>query len=310
MRRVDFFIVGQPKSGTTALAQFLSEHPEVCMAKPKEPEYFATDIMRESDKHYGSQKYMMIRTAEDYARCFSHCTEEKLLGEATATYLRSKEAAKNIYRYNKNAKIIMILRNPVDFMYSMHMQYLNSAIETEEDFERAIKLETNRKMGKNLPKKVRYPSALYYTEQAKYYQHIKRFLDLFPRRQVLILTNEEFKKDNEAVFEQVLDFLDINSRFKPEFKEVHKSKKPRSKLLNNLMHTPIVWKTMHGVLSPNQFTKISAIMHRLVLKEQSRKKLDPKLRSELEKRMIEDVKRTSRLINRDLTKEWGMDGDS
>ena len=95
----DFAIVGEPKSGTTALADFLGGHPGICMSVPKETAYFATDLREESDRFHGRPAYFEFRTEEDYETAFAHC-EGGLRGDGSTAYLHSREAAANLHEAN------------------------------------------------------------------------------------------------------------------------------------------------------------------------------------------------------------------
>lgn len=305
-KKIDFVIAGQPKSGTTALAQFLAEHPQICFSQPKEPGYFATDFIEESDAFYGRERFFHTRTPEEYDKRFEHYEAGQSLGEATTWYAFSKTAAGNIYQHNPSAKIIILLRNPVDFAHSLHMQYVNSTREDEEDFAKALELEEQRKQGKHIPERTLAPSFLWYTERGKYYEQVKRYLDIFPAKNVLVLTNEEFNQDNAAVFKKVLRFLEIDTSFTPGFKTVKGSEAPRFKTLNALARTSWLVKSLHRALPPKAYVAVSAIVHKIILKRQPRKPMDPKLRKELTALFLPDVKKTGKLLGRDLAKEWHL----
>lgn len=236
-RKVDFVIAGQPKSGTTALSQFLSRHPEICMSYPKEPGYFATDFRHESDAFHGKPRYFPARTPEDYDEHFTHAKPGQLLGEASTCYAYSQAAAHHIYQHNPKAKIIIMLRNPVDFMHSLHTQYVNETVENETDFEKALELEPQRKQGINVPPRTRCPSYHLYRERTKYADHAQRYLQYFGPENVLIISNEEFKEDNKAVCQEILRFLGVDTDIVPDFNNVHGSKSPRFSWLNKLIHT-------------------------------------------------------------------------
>lgn len=304
--RIDFVIGGQPKSGTTALANFLAQHPQVCFSRPKEPEYFATDLMDESDAFYGAPRYLKIRTPEEYARCFAHAEHGQILGEATAIYGRSRAAAANIRAHNPHAKVIFILRNPADFVHSMHMQNVNSAMEDETDFERALDLEDERRQGRALPAGVRYPSALYYSDLGKYHDQLERFLEVFPREQLLFLTNDEFRRDNTGVIQRVYRFLEIDDGFEPEVGEVHGSKTPRFAGLNRMLNAPAVRNTAHRVLPTALYVKLSKAAHDVTLKPQERLTMSAAVRQRLDATFVDDVRATGELIGRDLVTEWGL----
>lgn len=306
--KIDFAIVGNPKSGTTALAHFLSQHPEVCMSKPKEPNYFATDHIQESDAWHGKQKYFPIRTQQQYAKCYDHKKLGQKLGEASPRYLHSKAAAGNIFEHNPQAKIIIMLRHPVDFMYSNHRQLVNSCIEDEDDFATALRLENRRKEGQAIPKGALYPSHFFYTEKAKYYPLVKRYFDIFPKKNILVLTNEEFKDDNAKVFQKVLKFLDVDdATFSPAFTMINSSKAPRSKIFNKLFNHPGLRRLLHKTLGPSLYSKLSNTGRSIALKDQPRDKLSPTLKKELESQFVEDLHKTSELTNRKLASEWGID---
>ena len=132
----NFFIVGAAKSGSTALQEMLSKHPNIYMSPVKEPHYFSNDIKKndfttlnkkfrkqrikfDSDGSVVPRHQLYIDNEEDYLRLFKDsCENHKSLGEASVSYLYSKNAAKNIYQFNSNSKIIIILRNPIDRAFS------------------------------------------------------------------------------------------------------------------------------------------------------------------------------------------------
>ena len=92
----NLFIVGAAKSGTTSLHSYLRSHPQIYMSEPKEPHYFCTDFHRSSDLLKGTQSGFGMRSKEDYLALFEGVNDSKLVGEASASYLHSKEAASNI----------------------------------------------------------------------------------------------------------------------------------------------------------------------------------------------------------------------
>lgn len=304
---VDFVIAGQPKSGTTALAQFLSEHPQICISYPKEPHYFATDTIAESDKFYGKPMYFLLRKPKDLKKLFAHRGKGQLLGDASTGYLYSKVAAKNIREHNPEAKIIILLRNPVDFIHSLHTQYVNEAVENETDFSKALALEKDRKKGKSIPPKTRCPSYHFYLERIKYHEQVKRYYDVFPEDQILVLIAEEFRHDNQKYYQEVLRFLGVDSDFMPNFGTVHESKVPRLPLLNQLVHTLWFKKALYITLRPRLYTKIHKKINKLLLKKQHRSKMDGELRAELEKKAKPEIEKISKFLDKDLASIWSYE---
>lgn len=302
---IDFAIVGQPKSGTTALAQFLGEHPKICMSFPKEPVYFATDLIQESDAFYGSRTYFEFRTEQDYAGLFAHCRPGQLRGDASTPYLLSKVAASNIRAVNPDVKIIVMLREPVAFMHSLHMEYLNETIEDEPDFARALEKESLRKAGQCIPARVRCPSYVFYRERARYSGQLARYYAVFPRKNLLVMTMEEFRQDNERHYRRALDFLGVDPQYVPSFGVVHASRAPRSRRLNHVLNTPALKHALFKALGPRRYIALRDRVARLVLKEQPRAELTPVLERELREEFGTEVERVSELVGRDLRSVWG-----
>lgn len=109
VEKTNFFIVGAPKSGTTALVTYLTHNPEVYMFNPKEPNWFCTDFPELGETNSLLGYHNFFSCAND---------KHKAVGEASTIYLYSKAAAENIFKYNSNSKIIIMVRNPVQLVYS------------------------------------------------------------------------------------------------------------------------------------------------------------------------------------------------
>lgn len=308
MHSVDFFIVGQPKSGTTALASFLDEHPEISISIPKETGYMSTDHAKESDAFHGGPRYFHIRTPEQYEAAFAHAKPGQLLGDASTNYLYSKAAAQEIAKNNPEAKIIIMLRNPVDMVYSLYNQYRNETKEHLETFEEALKHEKDRKKGRKLSAQAVTPSYFLYKERGLYHGQIKRYQEIFNKNQLRFIITEEFRKDNAACYQDVLKFLGVkDSSFRPEFKSVHESKAPRSKLANIFFNAYSLKKIALKLLGQRGYTWIQRkVMAPLLFKSAPRQSLDPALRKELEDFYRPDVAALSKDIGIDLVKLWGF----
>src|SRR5690625_588329 len=148
----NFFIIGAPKSGTTALSEYLRQHPEVLFSNPKEPHFFNDDF---SHRH--------ITSLDKYLSCFAHATgEERALGEGSVFYLYSKTAVSNIVGQSPHAKFIVMLRIPIEAVYSWHWEVLFNHGENLNDFEEAWHAQEKRKQGKSLPPHNRVREALRY----------------------------------------------------------------------------------------------------------------------------------------------------
>lgn len=304
MKKADFFIVGFMKSGTTALANFLDQHPDICISVPKEPAYFAQDLMAESDSFHGKKVYFKVRSLKDYAQLFKQAESERFYGEASTAHIYSKVAAKKIHEYNPDAKIIIMIRNPVDFLHALHMQYVNETVENEEDFEKALELEAARKKGRSVPRRVRVPSYLYYSERLKYYQQVKRYFDIFPRNQILTILHDDFLNDNDKTYKKVLNFIGADSEFTPNFDVVHGSKSPRSKLFNTAINYPPFKNTLHKILGGHLYTKLHKSLGPLIMQRKKRADISPKVKEQIIKTARPELTKLSKLLGVDLVKRW------
>jgi len=306
MKTPNLFIVGQPKSGTTALHSFLEQHPDIFMSNPKEPAYFSKDFHKESDRFHDKKLYFSFRDKNSYLKLFSSVKKEKVVGESSTNYLYSKVAAKEIHSFNPNAKIIMMLREPVALMYSLYNQYLNETQENVGSFQEALSLEDSRKKGENIPSRIRSPSYLFYSERVKYLEQIRRYFDLFDKDKIKILIFEEFKLNNEETYKDVLKFLGVKD-FEPEFKEVHFSKKPRSSFFNNVLRNPFLTKPFKVVLPMNFYVKIRDFFHNILMKKELNIPIDKELEKQLKFSYKKDILKLSKYLKEDLIKIWGYD---
>lgn len=310
MIKPNLFIVGEPKSGTTTLYQLLRQHPDVFLSEDKEPSFFCKDFIEESINFYGSNLFFHYQDLDSYLKLFKKARNEKIVGEATTRYLYSKTAAKEISNFNPDAKIVMMLREPVEFLHSLHSQYLSNPFEDERDFAKALALEKSRKKGKNIPKVAKFPSQLYYRERAKYAEHIQRFLNHFTTKQIFVIILENFRDDMEETYERLLNFLEL-PEFKPNFKIVNTNTEPHSQTLFNTMHSPRLKMFLWRVFPKSFFIKLRNLSTKLLLKKTKRTPLDSEVRKQLMRDCNPEVENINKLLNekglihQDLKALWG-----
>ena len=194
-----------PKAGTTSLHRYLSEHPDTCMALDKEPHYFSVDLLQEGTDFHGYPKYTRYPTSEDYHTLFAERGSAYCSRRVISILFVFSGGCKKIYEYNPDAKIIIMLREPVAFLYSLHSQGLYSGNETESDFASALELESVRRQGQRLPSTVHFPSRLFYRDHWKITEQIKRFVDTFGTEQVRVIVFDDFKSDTETEVRGVME---------------------------------------------------------------------------------------------------------
>jgi Sulfotransferase family len=189
-RLPDFFIVGHPKSGTTALWDMLKGHPQIYPSAVKEP-YFLADELRPpaaTPRSFG----WTPGTLEEYLSLFAGATREQRAGEASAPYLWSRTAAARIAEVQPAARIVAILREPASFLHSLHLQLVQIYIEPEKDMRKAIALEDERRQGRSLPENRSWgPHGTLYSEYVRYVEQLRRYHERFPPEQVLVLIYDD-----------------------------------------------------------------------------------------------------------------------
>ena len=139
-------------------------------------------------------------TLEEYLSLFTAARPDQLVGEGSPQYLRSAVAASGIAQAQPAARIIAILREPVSFLRSFHLQMLSSNVEEETDFGKALALERERREGRRVPRHCRDPAVLMYSEHVRYVEQLRRYEALFSRENMLVLIYDDYRTDNGQRF--------------------------------------------------------------------------------------------------------------
>jgi hypothetical protein len=309
MIKPNFFIVGKPKSGTTSLHYMLDQHPDIYMSPVKEPHHFHRDYIEEAEKRNSGYLGLPYKDRKDYLKLFEGAESEKIVGESSTGYLYSKRAAQEIAKFNPDAKILMVFREPVDFIHSLHSQFLRSGNENERDFRKALLLEESRKRGENIPPRTSFSKNLFYSEQGKYCEQVERFFRNFRKSQIKVSIYEDFRADNLSIYREILESLGINPDFKPKLMEANPNKKMRFlKLATWLVYHGDKKDGAIGQWAPNWFLKrVRPVLSGLFFKKIRREQLDPELRRELSVKFRSEVVVLSEIIGIDLVKKWGYE---
>ncbi len=201
--KVDFFIVGAPKAGTTALHAHLAKHPQVCMSSDKEPNYFSFEEIEEQQLYYHKEN---VKSESDYNSLFECEESAKLRGEASVSYLFYKEVPQRIKSYNPDAKIIISLRQPVQRAYShFQMDYSLGLVN--------VSFEEIYRNGPNHPATGNYFQQ--YFLLSDYADQVERYQRQFPHQQICILLHEDLIRDPDKTMKKVFHFLGIEKEIGP-----------------------------------------------------------------------------------------------
>ena len=296
-----FFISGAPRCGTTALYQYLSDHPHIFMSEVKETNYFASD--------FPHVQKVIYKSVDDYHKLFEKSKPEHLVaGEASPFYLFSKVAFENMRAYNPKAKVILSLRNPIDFIQSYHQLNLSLLREDEKDLSKAWGLYEDRKKGQRIPPSARQPELILYQEVGQFGKYVEHLFDIFPREQVKIYLFDELSSNPRAVYEDTLAFIGITSDNRTNFPKVNAGFGVKSQLIARFLHPPqSIYKPLMGFVSlfgakfmKNMFSQYDKL-ERLNTTQTKRGSLSADLQAKMLDHFRPDIERLSTLIARDLS---------
>ena len=295
--RPNFFIVGAPKCGTTALYRYLRLHANIYMPVKKEPHFFARDL----------GTYPAIKTMEQYSALFADAKEQhQRVGEASVYYLRSAVAIANIREFNPDARIIAMFRNPVEMVHSFHSQLLYWAEENEADFETAWRLQEPRSRGIDLPPGSRGAFLLQYAEMGRLGAQLERLLSVFPSSQVKLIVYDDFAASPKQVYDEVIAFLGLPHDGRTEFPRINENKRTRVDWLRKFLRKPppVLQRAYREVKARVGRGRMDAVrkgvIERMTVQER-REPLSPAFRAELVEVFRDEVALLGRLLGRDLS---------
>jgi len=309
----DFFIVGQPKSGTTALYEMLRHHPRIYMPELKEPWYFASDMV---PRFQPPRSAAPLKTLDEYRSLFADARPEQRIGEASSSYLLSRTAAARIAEVRPDARIIAILREPASFLRSLHLQLLRTHVENQQDLRRAISLEGARREGKKVPRRSHRPQLLLYSDHVRYVEQLRRYHEAFPPEQVLVLIYDDFRRDNEGTVRTVRRFLGVEEDSPVEVKDANPTNaRMRSQQIDELLNVvsvgrgPVSRAVKAGlkVVMPSELRGRAIALTQRHLVNGTPRPPDEELMLELRRRFKGEVVALGEYLDRDLVALWGYD---
>jgi hypothetical protein len=297
------FIVGAPRCGTTALFDLLSQHPDVCGSVPKEPHCFCTDFHEESDRHHGRRLRFLIRTPEEYRAIFRDPSKRVQL-EASTAYLQSRSAPANIRAFDPEAHIVVMVREPVMLLQSLHAKMTSLGVEDLRDFQSALDAEDERRAGRRLPPGLYWPSSLYYSDRIKLGDQIERYRSVFSAARVKVIVYDDFRDDNLATYAEVARFAGLDERFRPDPRRVNPNREMRFPALSRLL-TRVGDSPVRRLFPAGSWKHMGRRLRYANTKITDRRPLDPGVRRALMARVRPEVERLSQVLDRDLLTLWG-----
>ncbi len=294
----NLFLVGAPRSGTTTLHTCLAQHPEIFMSTPKEPHYFCKDVNEEFEDYQGGSTDPLFKHLDQYLRIFQAGAGKELRGESSVFYLYSDRALRDIPRFNPQAKAIVMFREPLEFLRSLHAKYLWDGDEECRDFEQALDLEPERRAGRSLPPNVRFPSILFYSRYAAYADRLALCRESFGPERVHVVLLEDFRARPQEVWRGVLEFLGVQPIPLPPDTDRNPNLEPRSLWLNRVLRDR---KRRRAWLR----RRVRIVLEHLNKRESPRAPLPPEVASRLRKRFEPEVQKLEACLGRELRGLWG-----
>jgi hypothetical protein len=306
LRKPNFFIVGAPKCGTTSLWSYLKGHPEIYMPPLKEIYFFDTDLWeKRRERPWAQLNQGRAPSLEQYLSCFAAAGEQKRIGEATPSYLRSLHAPHEIKAFSPAAQIIIMLRNPVDMMYALHSQVLRASFTWNRsagqgvelppiaDFEAELEADSRRADGQ-----VRG-----YRNFANFPEQVQRYFDLFGRENVHTIIYDDLKENSAEVGRETLRFLGVRPDLAAEFPKANRNEQVRNvRFQRMLVRQPRALRAMSRALIPQWLrSRIQGGLLSSNLVVRPRPPMKPELRRRLQKEFEPKVEQLSTLLGRDLS---------
>lgn len=301
----NFLLIGAMKAGTTSLHQYLRHHPQVLMARVKEPHFFTRNWDRGWEWYSEQFATAGALAVEGQVRSPRACDSSAqpfgqeggtvvAVGEASTSYTKYPEyqgVPERISRHIPNVRLVYLMRHPVERMRSHYLHDLAGGVERQA-LEKAL-LEN--------PK---------YLNASRYALQIERFLDHFPREQLLFICSEDLYADRATTLRQVYEFIDVDPSFTPTniervfYQTAHK--RGYRSFLPGLRRLPAV-----GFLSDLAPQPLKQLARRYVTErvDPDRGRIREDLRSRLEDLLHHDVERLRSYLGEEFD-GWGLLGEA
>jgi hypothetical protein len=270
------------------------------MCSPKEPHHFGADLPRRFWSPY--------RDRQAYLRLFDAAGGREA-GEASTHYLYSTSAPREILAVSPDARILIMLRDPVEMVRSVHDHGMYFGQEDLADLEQALAAQEERREGRRVPRLCHYPLSLQYTFTARYAPHVRRWLDAFGRERVKILLFHELKARTEETYRETLAFLGLAPEGSPDFRPHNEAQRWRHPRIARLVLSAAYPAFRSWQRAPDRFLAqfvlgLTVLMFRLQSRFNAcagRSPMSAELGARLRETFQDDVRELEDLIGADLS---------
>lgn len=296
-----FMIIGAGKSGTTALFEYLNQHPDVFMPRVKETNFMSLEGKRsipiEEDPEMLEYYPHSVFDMETYLGLYEDCPDGITAGEASPMYLYKNDAHLKIKEYCPEAKMIAIFRNPAERLYSRYLHLAREGIQPE-----------------GWPESVFDKSSIWWRRddlllEGYYYKHLSKFMETFPREQFKIFLYDDLRNNQKQVIYDIFEFIGVDPDFEPDTSTEHnKSGFIKNKFLNGLIGNDSPLKNFVAKVAPGfvESLRRNDKLKGRVLEARNKNLVRPKYEAEIKKRITdeiykEDLLKFEKLIGRDIS---------
>jgi len=296
----DFLIIGAGKSGTTSLNNYLKQHPEVFMCRRKEPNFFALEMVNPEDYELESSRqyyYESVSQLDEYQKLFEGAKDGQLLGEVSNTYLNSDFACERIKHYVPQAKLIAILRDPAERLYSRYYHLLREHVLDDLTWDQVWDKSTQWWKRQDL------------VDEGFYYKNLKKYFDNFPAEHIHIILYEDFTENTAEVMREVVAFLNLDPEVKIDTGTVYnKSGTVKNEAVNKMVgqNSAPIRLLKSAVPSLHQQLKKSVWANKLLYYFRNKNLDKPGMPADLRGQLIEklyreDIEQLAPFLKRDLS---------
>jgi hypothetical protein len=292
-----FFVIGPARCATDALNFYLGQHPQIYMSPTKETNYFVfygrTTLDFTGPGDVEALRNCFIPTLADYKKLFRHVQDEIAVGEASPWYIYCADVPPRIQHDIPHAKLLAMLRNPIDRAYSSFGMMHRDGREAESDFLRAFQLESER-IAANWEPLWHYQSMGMYSEQ------LQRYYDCFNRSQIRVYLYDDFDRDPVPIMRDMFRFLGVDDAFQPDMSErPNQSYVPKNAQIHSLVAKPSLVKSAMKAVIParvRRSLRVAALESNRATAEVTRE-----VREQLIPVFRDDILKLQDLIERDLS---------
>lgn len=284
----NFFLVGAAKAGTTSLYEYLSQCPDIFFPRIKEPHFFTGVRPADERKFYIDA----VTKRDQYLRLFRKAGKYAVIGDASPSYLWHPEAPRRIHDVAPDARIVIILRDPIERAYSHYLMDYREGVQSLPFYEALLE-------DMNAPEKGWGVSWLYY-ELGLYAGQIERYLTVFKPEQIKVLLFDEFVRDVEGTLREILRFLALDPAVADKIdvsRKYNSYSAPRNPIARKLAGSKVS-RFLGQTVVPRELGEY--IFYRFLVREAVKPPMDPRARDLLSSLYDSEMAATERILGRSM----------